>query len=75
MKAMYSEADFFFQQDGASSHTGQESAKSLEKIHGKKKVLRNPPNSPELYLSGYRTWNILGMAQMFRRFAGAFIPP
>ena len=53
MKAMRIDADFFFQQDGASSHTAKESANALEKIFGKTKGLRNPPNNPGLSLLGY----------------------
>ena len=69
MKALYGDTDFFFQQDGASSHTAKESVKALEKIFGKKKVLQNPPNSPDLSLLDYHTWNMIGVAQMIRRFA------
>ena len=53
----YPEEGFYFLQDGAPSHTSQESEKVLNKIFGKNKWIQNPPNSPDLNVLDYHTWN------------------
>ena len=68
-KAMYSDSDFFLSAGRGPSHTAKELVRSLEKIFGKKKVRQNPPSSPDLSLLDYRARNMLGAAQMPRRFA------
>ena len=58
LHALYPEKEgFYFLQDGAPSHTSQESEKVLDKIFGKKKWIQNPPNSPDLNVLDYHTWD------------------
>ena len=58
LQAFYHEREgFYFLQDGAPSHTSQESEKVLNKIFGKNKWIQNPPNSPDLNVLDYHTWN------------------
>ena len=57
LQGLYPGEDFYFLQDGAPSHTSSDSVKALDKIFGKNKVIQNPPNSPDLNVLDYHTWN------------------
>ena len=46
-----------FLQDGAPSHTSDVSLKCLHKTFGAKNVIQNPPNSPDLNVLDYHTWD------------------
>ena len=46
-----------FQQDGAPSHTAQNTAKKLAEIFGKNRIAQNPPNSPDLSVLDYHIWD------------------
>ena len=58
LQALYPEKNgLYFLQDGAPSHTSEESLKCVHKIFGAKNVIQNPPNSPDLNVLDYHTWD------------------
>ena len=58
LQAFYPDKDSFkFLQDGAPSHTSDVSIKVLHKIFGAKNWIQNSPNSPDLNVLDYHTWD------------------
>ena len=58
LQALYPEKNgLYFLQDGAPSHTSEESLKCVRKIFGAKNAIQNPPNSPDLNVLDYHTWD------------------
>ena len=52
-------ANLFFEQDGATSHTTSSNIKLIEQLFGGKKLIQNPPNSPDLAYPIENIWGYL----------------